>query len=207
MTNSYGFKITGASCVKFADCSVETVFSGLELKAENFTELFENLLSVDGIPEVKYGDFKRGDDKVKAYLAAATAAFYDSGFPVNCKFGIIDWGTYGCHEQNKRYFAEYLENAGRGRGRSFVGTLQTTPACECAISLGLTGAIYYLDTCSKIIPLCEDAELLLEESQGGALVLFNFTPERVICLIVSEGKIQIEQDDTFDTIIAKNRQN
>jgi len=63
-------------------------------------------------------------------------------------FGI---GGVGCRIENANYWRDYTQN-GRVMGRSslFVSTLNSTPLCEAAITLGAQGSIRYVDSASEV---------------------------------------------------------
>ena len=100
------------------------------------TEDFPHVFGLD--------NFRRGDAKVRTYILASILAHRDAEVDSVRPTAIIDFGRQGCHEQNLDYFNDYREHGRHlGRGHLFVGTLPTTPPCEAAISLKLTGPCFY----------------------------------------------------------------
>ena len=195
----YPFSIKARVRLDLETLALEIDRGKIKFQAENLSKLFESVLS-PGIENVKYGDFKRGDDKVKAYITVACALYHASKLTSGDGIGVLDWGVYGCHEQNKRYFEEYLLAGKRAHGRLFVATLPTTPVCECAISLGLTGPLYYTDTLGNIDDALSDAAILIDDAPAKRVFFFNYTPDRLTAFALAPGETLIHENATTDSI-------
>ena len=87
-------------------------------------------------------------------LSESAPAFYlltpDACILPSC-LSIFGIGGVGCRIENANYWRDYAQN-GRVMGRSslFVSTLNSTPLCEAAITIGAQGSIRYVDNSSEV---------------------------------------------------------
>jgi len=71
---------------------------------------------------------------------------------IDCtRLSIFGIGGVGCRIENANYWRDYAQNGHvMGRSSLFVSTLNSTPLCEMAITLGAQGSIRYVDNSSEV---------------------------------------------------------
>ena len=143
----------------------------------------------DEFPHV-YGldNFRRGDAKVRTYILASILAHRDASVDAVRETAVIDFGRQGCHEQDIEYFNDYLEHGRHlGRGHLFVGTLPTTPQCEAAISLKLTGPGFYMDAFDRFPVLWDEVTNFFEMPWIRRVMVCRFESGRLTVLLAEPG--------------------
>ena len=93
-------------------------------------------------------------------------------------FGI---GGVGCRIENANYWQDYAQN-GRTMGRSslFVSTLNSTPLCEAAITVGAQGSIRYVDDSTEV-------ENFLDFHPEALVLAMSIFPERAAAGVFCRG--------------------
>lgn len=182
---------TGAA--RIGNGKAETAYTRLVFSAQNTRELFETLTSGKyPLPQLETGDFRRADETARISILAALLAFLDAGRKSGGNIAILDAGHDGCLSANLRYWRDYVQ-FGRtlGRGHLFVGTLPTTPLCEAAITLGLTGGGFYLDSLANNRALTEEIDSILAGNpETEAILLFLHRPGELRSFYLERGKTE-----------------
>lgn len=108
-------------------------------------EALKRLLAAEAMQEADWADFRRAGDQEKLSILAAVGTMLDVGRDrMDAATGILGWNGAGCGVADARFWRDYRDNDGLGRGGLFVGTLHSIPLCEAAIALGVHGASSYL---------------------------------------------------------------
>ena len=133
-------------------------------------------------------NFRRGDTKVRTYILASILAHRDASVDAVRETAVLDFGRQGCHEQDIEYFNDYLEHGRHlGRGHLFVGTLPTTPPCEAAISLKLTGPGIYMDALDRFPVLWDEVSTFFEMPWIRRVMVFRFESGKLTVLLIERG--------------------
>lgn len=195
----YKWKILGVASVKVHEMEVRTRKKTFRLAADTWQNQLEKIKEIEDISDANFDNFRRSDQKSRAYIVTTLLAFYDAGIRKTgySNVAILDCGREGCHHENLLYFHDYLEN-GRllGRGHLFVGTLPSTPLSEAAISLRLNGPAYYIDTLGEYDIAYSEIESLLEDREIEQALFFHFEKNTVYCFCIGRGEIEIPDGTT-----------
>lgn len=193
--SKYGFRIVGASL--YTDASIHTYFKNLNYSSEDLHGLRDNVIEDDFKIGTQYHleNFRRGDDKTRSYILNALCAHRDAGLDACPETAALDFGREGCHEQNVRYYRDFLEHGKhRGQGHLFVGTLPTTPICEVAIALKLYGGIYYFNAFDRFDALWTEIEMQFECTPVKRVLVCNYTKTRLLTFLVIPGETDIPEN-------------
>ena len=160
----------------------------------------------DEFPHV-YGldNFRRGDAKVRTYILASILAHRDASVDAVRETAVLDFGRQGCHEQDIEYFNDYLEHGRHlGRGHLFVGTLPTTPPCEAAISLKLTGPGFYMDAFDRFPVLWDEVTNFFEMPWIRRAMVCRFESGRLTVLLAEPGgSLEIPDDSGPEDLLRR----
>ena len=74
-----------------------------------------------------------------------------------------------------------------GRGHLFVGTLPTTPPCEAAISLKLTGPCFYMDSLGRWPVLWDEVTNFFEMPGVRRVMICHYESDRLTVLLAEPG--------------------
>ena len=200
--SAYSWHIIGG--VTAEGLSFRTWRRGIVCTAEDTQDAKAKVSSVqDDFPHV-YGldNFRRGDAKVRTYILAAVLAHRDAEVDAVRGTAIIDFGRQGCHEQNLDYFNDYREHGRHlGRGHLFVGTLPTTPPCEAAISLKLTGPCFYMDAFDRWPVLWDEVTNFFEMPSIRRVMVCRYGSGKLTVLLAeSGGPMEIPDDSDPETL-------
>ena len=179
--------------------SFRTWRRGLVYAAEDTQDAKAKVSAVqDDFPHVcGLDNFRRGDAKVRTYILAAILAHRDAEVDSVRETAVIDFGRQGCHEQNLNYFNDYREHGRHlGRGHLFVGTLPTTPPCEAAISLKLTGPCFYMDAFDRWPVLWDEVTNFFEMPGIRRVMICRYESDKLTVLLAESGGILEIPDDT-----------
>ena len=204
MNHVYPWHIVGG--VTADGLSFRTWRRGIVLTGEDTQDAKAKVSAVqDDFPHV-YGldNFRRGDAKVRTYILAAVLAHRDAGVDAVRETAIIDFGRQGCHEQNLEYFNDYLEHGRHlGRGHLFVGTLPTTPPCEAAISLKLTGPCIYMDAFDRFPVLWDEVSNFFEMPWIRRVMICRYVSGKLTVLLAEPGGTTEIPDDSGPETLAR----
>jgi len=188
MNRTYPWHVIGG--VSVDRLAFRTWRRGLEYIGEDTQDAKAKVSAVqDEFPHV-YGldNFRRGDSKVRTYILASVLAHRDASADALRETAIIDFGRQGCHEQNLEYFNDYREHGRHlGRGHLFVGTLPTTPPCEAAISLKLTGPCIYMDALDRFHVLWEEVSNFFEMPWIRRVMICRYESGKLTVLLAEPG--------------------
>ncbi|MCG8429880.1 MAG: hypothetical protein MJA29_01730 [Candidatus Omnitrophica bacterium] len=156
------------------------VFSGSGAR-----EIAKKLYSKGLVPAqpANFGRFDRAT--LSAYLAAVLSV-HDAGMvPGERKrhTGIIGSSAEGALEANRAFFGDYL-SAGRKTARAnlFVYTLPTTPLAECALALGLTGPLLFLQYEEELLGrLLEQAAMMIADARAQGMLALYCAADAAVC--------------------------
>lgn len=176
-----------AGYAKIHEFRAEAPSRRVRIQAESLSDLLDEVLMLDFVPEYDLPKFKRAGERSKMAVIAAILAAADAGMtPLSGKTAVIGAGRDGSHQGNLLYWEDYVQN-GRsgGRGHLFVGTLPSTPPGETAIALNLHGPSYYIDTLGDPSRIALEIESLFDDPELEAvLLLLNDGLEtRAFCLV------------------------
>lgn len=172
----YHWRFIGAS--KLENLSIRTSRLQLNYSSNSIEELKETLLQTpDQYPhEIKLEHFRRGDEKMQAYILNGIATHRDAAVDAVPETAMLDFGQCGCHQQNISYYSDYQKyGRHKGQGHLFVGTLPTTPICETAIALNLKASAYYLDSMGRFETLYSEIEMLLESTPSKRVLVYHYS--------------------------------
>ena len=142
--------------------------------------------------------------KTLKYILAAVLAHRDAEVDSVRETAIADFGRQGCHEQNLNYFNDYREHGRHlGRGHLFVGTLPTTPPCEAAISLKLTGPCFYMDSLGRWTVLWDEVTNFFEMPGIRRVMICNYESDKLTVLLAEPGGTLEIPDDSGPEPLAR----
>ena len=203
MNRVYPWHIIGG--VSVDGLSFRTWRRGLEYHGEDTQDAKAKITAVpDEFPHVcGLDNFRRGDLKVRTYILASILAHRDASVDAVRDTAIIDFGRQGCHEQNIEYFNDYLEHGRHlGRGHLFVGTLATTPPCEAAISLKLTGPCIYMDAFDRFPVLWDEVSNFFEMPWIKRVMVCRSESGRLTVLLAENGgRTEIPDDSGPESLL------
>lgn len=145
----------------------------LRIQAESLSDLLDEVLTLDFVPEYGLPKFKRAGERSKTAVIASILASADAGMPtLSGRTAVIGAGRDGSHRENLLYWEDYVRNGkSGGRGHLFVGTLPSTPPSETAIALNLHGPSFYIDTLGDASRVALEAESLLDDPELESVLL------------------------------------
>jgi len=205
MNRSYPWHVIGG--VTADGLSFRTWRRGIAISGEDTQDAKAKVAAgAEDFPHV-FGldNFRRGDAKVRTYILASILAHRDAEVDSVRPTAIIDFGRQGCHEQNLDYFNDYREHGRHlGRGHLFVGTLPTTPPCEAAISLKLTGPCFYMDAFDRFPVLWDEVTNFFEMRWIERVMVCRYTPGRLTVLLAEPGgTVEIPDDSDPETLLRR----
>ncbi len=184
----HDWHIAGAACLNAM--TVKTFRKNISCSAESWRELRAAATLQPGFPiSATFDNFRRGDEKTKAYMHCSAMAYLDAESVPAARTAILDFGREGCHEQNMRYYHDYVQfGRNLGQGHLFVATLPTTPLSEAAISLHLHGPARYIDSLGRWEALWEAIDMHLAIDRMDAVLVFHYACKRVLSFLALHGK-------------------
>ena len=127
-------------------------------------------------------NFRRASAMVRTAQLLALLAVSDIGEELDwTKLSVFGIGGVGCRIENANYWQDYAQN-GRTMGRSslFVSTLNSTPLCEAAITVGAQGCIRYVDDSTEV-------ENFLDFYPEALVLAMSIFPERAAAGVFCRG--------------------
>lgn len=180
----------------------ETLSSAKSL--EGFSSINELKNMMEQTPWVQKSDlenFRRGSSSVKlGQLCALLAASDLSKWSPN-ETALIGWNGCGCSQNNAAYWEDYTVN-GRELGRSalFVATLPTTPACEVAITLGISGPVFYLQTPALTNELFDEADTIFLRGNIHHIMLLEINFDNACALFLERDGAEPQTEIQAETL-------
>lgn len=179
--------IAGAACLN--GMTAKTFRRKMTCTAESWREFRAAASALPGFPSTaSFENFRRGDEKTKAYLLCGALAYLDADRLPTARTAILDFGREGCHEQNLRYYRDYVQfGRNLGQGHLFVATLPSTPLSEAAIALHLHGPARYVDSLGRWEALREAVDMHFSIDGLDAVLVFHYGRKRVLSLLALPG--------------------
>ena len=171
---------------------------------DGFSSISELRSMMEVTPWVLKGDledFRRGSASVKlGQLCALLAASELTEWSPD-ETALIGWNGSGCSENNTAYWEDYAIN-GRELGRSglFVATLPTTPACEVAITLGIHGPVFYLQTPASTEALFEEVDSVFLRGNIRHVIVLEINSDSACALFLERDDFEIKTRIQTETL-------
>lgn len=164
-----------AGAARLTGKKIQTLRKDLSCEANAWKALLREASALPGFPPADFENFRRADEKTKACILVSCAAYMDAGSIPEPETAFLHFGREGCHEQNRRYFDDYVRfGRNLGQGHLFVSALPTTPLSEAAISMKLHGPAYYFDSLGRMDALWNAVDLHLSDGTMKAVLVCRF---------------------------------